>query len=502
MGPAARVGSVGPAELEPLAQEALRRTSFLVIPLIGAASFMMALDRGNLAFAATQMNADLKFDATTYGLAAGIFYAALGPLQVPSAAVGMRVGMRWWLGFITIGWGVVATCTSLVNTAGQLYLCRLLLGAFEAGAAPAMYHILAAYYPTDRLAKPYSAIFVGGQLSLIVSAPLSAALLTLDGVRGLDGWRWLLLIEGLPSILLGLAIWAALPADPLSAWWLPAEQREALHQAVHGAEMADEARVRPSLRKMWATLVATVRQPVAWALTAAGVLWVMCSFSLGAWVPILISNLLNGTALSSATAVGGGKAKSVQATLLSTVPFVTATFAVLANAWHSDRTRERTAHIAVPNLVGGVLLACFGAVARRSVAGGFAIITLSLACAFATQSVFVARAAAIMPASQTAISVGLLNAVCAGLGGFLGPVVTGAVVRQLHSFEFAALAMASVLLASSLILFGVLVWERRGGGGDGSKGKGNGGGSGGGGGGDGKAPDGAGGSGDLEMPRR
>lgn len=111
---------------------------------------MMALDRSSLAFAATQMNPALGFDASVYGLAIGLYFITYGICQVPSAIIGLRVGMRWWFAFITAAWGAVAACFALVRTAGQLYAMRLLLGAFEAGAAPCAFHTLSAFFPEDR----------------------------------------------------------------------------------------------------------------------------------------------------------------------------------------------------------------------------------------------------------------------------------------------------------------------------------------------------------------
>ncbi|KAI8472374.1 MAG: major facilitator superfamily domain-containing protein [Monoraphidium minutum] len=458
--PQAKAGELIAAPNDPLVDKALKRVNWVVPPLVLAANVMMALDRGTLSFAATQMNADLGFDATTFGLAAGIFYITYGICQVPSAAAGLRLGMRWWFGSIIIAWGVVAACTSLVQNAGQLYVMRLLLGAAEAGAAPCSYQLLSTFYPYERSAKPYAAMFVGGQVSGVISAPVAAALLSLNGLHGWEGWRWLFLIEGLPSIAVGLAVWALLPGAPLQAWWLPPEQREALHAAVHGEEGADAARAPPTLRDVARYCGDALSRPLLWVFMAAAFLWVIAAFSLHAWLPIIISNLLNGTVLTSATSVGGGRATSVKATLLSTVPYFFAAISLMAVAWSSDRTGEKTAHVAIPVVLSGAVLSCFGAVARRSAVGGFVILTASLGLAFAGQSTLVARAAGITPPAQAGITLGILNAVCSALGGFTGPLVVGGIIRALHSFEIVAIVMGALLMAAGLIVLGVYVKER------------------------------------------
>jgi ACS family tartrate transporter-like MFS transporter len=288
-----------------------KRVSACVLPLIMAACVMQALDRGALAFAAADLNDELGLSGTQYGLASGLFYLsygerdgcalasslgwrlgnptpltlatqthtrdahATGVFQMPSASIGMQLGMRWWYGLIVLLWGVTASATALVQTAPQvgrgltgvdcihrcalapeqhcpqplvtkphaethdprapqLYAMRLLLGAFEAGASPCAWHVLSAFYPYGRLTKPYATVIMSTAISSAVSGPIAAALLSLHGTKGLSGWRWLFLVEGLPAILVGLAVWGLLPSEPLSAWWLPPRQREALHDAVGG----------------------------------------------------------------------------------------------------------------------------------------------------------------------------------------------------------------------------------------------------------------------------
>lgn len=444
-----------------LVEKALQRASWIVLPIIMAANMMMLIDRGNLAFAAVQMNADLGLDAQSYGLATGVFYLTYGLCQVPSAAVGLRVGMRRWFGAIIVAWGAIAMCTAFVQSAGQLYAVRLLLGAAEAGAAPCAFHIASSYFPYERVSKPISFLFFASQLASVISAPVATGLMSMNGVGGLAGWRWLMIIEGLPSILIGLLVWALLPGHPLQASWLPQEQQEALHTAVHGAAGAEAARRRPTLRDTLVMAKGAVRHPILWVLVTAGMLWVMAAWSLSAWIPVMVSNLLNGTALAAATSVGGGRSTGPRATLLSTVPYAVAALSLVAVAWHSDRCKEKVLHTAAPWMAGGVILACFGAVARRSLPGGFVMLCAAMGLAYGGQSTLCAVAAGITPPAQAAITLGIMNAIIAALGGFIGPFVVGAIVRSLGSFEGATAAMGAFLLGASAIMLGVWAWQRR-----------------------------------------
>ncbi|KAI8468443.1 MAG: major facilitator superfamily domain-containing protein [Monoraphidium minutum] len=444
-------------------QQALKKVSWIVLPLVMASNITLLLDRGSIAFAGPTMNEELGFGPDTFGLASGIFFVTYGLLQVPGAAAGVRLGMRWWLGLITIAWGVAASLTALINTPAQLYALRLLLGAAEASAAPCAWHIFSAFYPFDRLAKPYSTVFFCNQVAFFMAAPLAAGILQMDGVSGISGWRWLFLLEGLPSILVGAAIFAFLPSEPLAAWWLAPHQREVLHAAVHGSR-ADEARQKPTLKAMGAMALDTVKCIPFWIYAAAGVLWVAAAWSFHGWIPVIISNMLKGTALVDATAAGGGRDKSLRATLYSTIPYFCGAAGVLLLAWLADRQARKTLlPVGLSYMLGGALLACFGPVAAVSVPGGLAIMSAANAFAYGGTGVLVARVSGMFPPSHAAISLGILNSITAGLGGFIGPIIVGRLVAALRTFSAVGVVLGCFLIfCGGLVLAAHAVEERLG----------------------------------------
>lgn len=80
---------------------------------------------------------------------------------------------------------------------------------------------------------PFTVVVLSQIISGLLAAPLAAGLMSLDGVAGLKGWQWLFVVEGIPSVLLGMVTFWLLPSHPLwDAWMLTAEEKEMLHLRV------------------------------------------------------------------------------------------------------------------------------------------------------------------------------------------------------------------------------------------------------------------------------
>lgn len=370
---------------------ALRKSSRVLLPLLFFTGLMNTLDRTNLSFAALQMNAQLHISAKEFGLASGLFFIGYGGCMLPSTFMTMRYGARAWYSTITVAWGVVATCNAFIRNAGQLFALRVLLGALEAGSAPSAWHLLAQFYPQDRLAKPYAVMTLCHILSSIIAAPLAAGLLSLHGSGGLAGWQWLFIIEGVPSVAAGLAMLAWLPSHPLSARMLTQQEAAAVHAAVHGSAEAAEAARQPVAWCELALLVwAVIKRPVMWLLVAIGVLWALCSVGLMTWLPIIISNMLAGTITA-----GGGSSSAAshtqRAALLSAIPYIFGGASTLLLAWHADRANERSLHCAAVYVAGGAVLACFVPMYRAGFAAGFVALVVGMMAVFAGQPVMTCR---------------------------------------------------------------------------------------------------------------
>ena len=174
-----------------------RLIPFLMLCYLGA-----YLDRVNVGFAKLQMLNDLRFSETVYGIGAGIFFLGYFLFEVPSNLLLHKVGARNWLARIMLTWAVISACFVFVKSPTTFYVLRFLLGVAEAGFAPGVILYLTYWFPAARRAKALSLFFMAIPLAGIVGGPLSGCIMhAFQGVHGLAGWKWLFILEALPSLV-------------------------------------------------------------------------------------------------------------------------------------------------------------------------------------------------------------------------------------------------------------------------------------------------------------
>jgi len=226
---------------ETLERSTIRAVAWRLLPLIGLGYGIAFIDRLNISFAALQMNRDLHFSASVYGLGAGLFFLSYALLEIPSNLILLRVGARRWIARIMLTWGVIAVGMMFVRTPMQFYVMRFALGAAEAGFFPGVIYYLTLWIPADHRGRAISRFYVAAPLASLVMGSLAGALLGLQGRLGLAGWQWLFLAEGLPAVLISVAFLLWLPDLPTSVGWLSPEQKRWLGDRL----MQDRARTAP-----------------------------------------------------------------------------------------------------------------------------------------------------------------------------------------------------------------------------------------------------------------
>ncbi|MEU6603092.1 MFS transporter [Streptomyces flaveolus] len=403
-----------------------------LIPLIFAGYVLAYLDRINIGFAQLQMKEELGFSAAVYGLGAGLYFATYFLFEVPSNLLMKRIGARLTLSRIMVLWGLTSACMLLVQTPTQFYVMRLLLGAFEAGYAPGVMLYLTYWFPDDRRARVMALFLCGSPIAGALGSPLSGWILQgMDKVAGMGGWQWLFLIEGLPSVVLGVVFFFVLPDGPARAKWLTDGERR---HALGNVEM-DKAPGAPShgfgraLRDVNVYVMA-----LAWFTVVCGIQAV--SF----WMPLMLKD----AGVGSPAEIGAWAA----------IPFVVATVVMILLSRHSDRTGERRWNTAIPCLTGAAALILLS-LAERNL--GLSVLALALlACSvYGAMPILLSIPVRYLAPGARAGGIALINSI--GLsGGFVSPFILGWVKTQTGSINNGLYFMAGLLMIGAVLTLTVI----------------------------------------------
>ena len=406
---------------------ALRKVRTRLVAFLGLLYFAAFVDRVNVSFAAVQMQRDLGFSAKVYGLGAGIFFLGYCLFEVPSNLILHRVGARRWIGRIMITWAVVAGAMAFIKTAAAFYGLRLLLGIAEAGFFPGVLYYLTYWVPARDRARVIGTFMTAIPISTALSGPLSSTILRLDGALGLAGWQWLFLSETLPSLILGFITLRYLPDRPAEASWLTSEERTWLT-----GQLAAERAVAPT--PAYTSVLATLSNPRVLALCAC-----YCGADLGLYgVVFWIPQILFGAGIP-APVVGYAVA----------IPYAVAALGMILWSRHSDRSRERTRHIALASLVGFLGLA-ISAYVHASALLSIIAFTVGVSGTLAMLPIFWTLPAAILRGAAAAGGIALINAV-GNIGSFAGPYAVGWIKQATGSFSWGLIVAAGGVLLSGLI---------------------------------------------------
>ncbi|WP_234943628.1 MFS transporter [Rhizobium rhizogenes] len=405
----------------------MAKVSRRLLPFLFLLFLVNFLDRVNVGFAALQMNQQLGFSPQVFGFGAGIFFLGYTVLEVPSNIVLRRVGARLWLSRISLSWGLVAMATALVQGPLSFYVLRFLLGVAEAGFVPGLLYYLTLWYPPEQRAQAIARVWLATAAAIVLGSPLSAALMTLDGVLGLPGWKWIFLIEGAPAVLLGILGFRVLTNSPETAAWLEPEERTALAASLTaGQGQAASHKV--------SGLVAGLRSPMVWSLSLVFFCMGIGFFGVTIWLPQIVKQL---SGLSN-----------IEVSLVTTIPFAFAAAGMVLNARHSDRTGERRWHLVIPLLVGAIGLG--GSALVPEPLSAFALLCLAAAGLWSAIGVFWALPANLLTGAAAAAGLALINAI-GGISGFVAPYGIGLLRGITPSFSAALLCMSASLMAAAVL---------------------------------------------------
>ena len=210
------------------------------MPLLLLCYVVAYLDRVNVGFAKLQMASDLNLSDTVYEAGAGIFFGYF-LFEVPSNIILHRVGARVWIARIMATWGVISILTMFVTTPTMFYVMRFLLGVAEAGFFPGVILYLTYWYPAHRRGRMTTFFMTAVALSGVIGGPLSGFILkAFDGISGWHGWQWLFLLEGIPSVLVGVVVFLKLDERIEKANWLTDDEKALLTRNVAAEEATED----------------------------------------------------------------------------------------------------------------------------------------------------------------------------------------------------------------------------------------------------------------------
>ncbi|CAK9883830.1 MAG: Putative metabolite transport protein NicT [Candidatus Erwinia impunctatus] len=282
------------------------------------------------------MASDLSLSETAFGLGAGLFFIGYILFEVPSNLMLQRIGARIWIARIMITWGVISAATFLVKTPMQLYILRFLLGVAEAGFLPGVLFYLTKWFPSWRRGRIIALFMIGLPLSSLIGGPLSGWIMShFHDVYGLRGWQWLFLLEGLPSVLLGVITFWLLPDSVQSVSWLSDAEKKAI-QTDLDKDNSTAKEIKHRLRDGLLNLRVLMLGGIDFSI-------LLSANAMGFWMPTFIKH--------------AGTTDIATIGYLTAIPSLAAVLGMLAIGRSSDRMRERRWHIIVPFNTGAIAMA-------------------------------------------------------------------------------------------------------------------------------------------------
>ncbi len=413
----------------------LRKVAVRLLPFLFLLYVVNLIDRTNVGMAKFQMFEEpgrAFIDPKLYGYLAGLFYIGYLLFEVPSNLILLRVGPRVWIARIVVVWGVVSTCMMFVTGPDSYAVLRVLLGVAEAGFFPGIIFYLSQWFPELARGRAVAVFMTGGVIAPMIGNPISGLILRhMDHVAGLDGWKWLFLLEGIPSILLGFVTLWVLPDRPETATWLtPAERGWLIRE-----------RDKTAHEHLPHTFLGTFREPKVWLLIAIYFTISVGENVYGFFAPTLFKRHFPD---ASTDTIG----------FLAAMPYVFALAAMLLVGRHSDRTGERRWHVAGSAFVaacGWLTLAL--AESQPMAVLGMCVTVMGMKSMLPT---FWTIPPAFLRGTAAASGIALINSV-ANVGGFFGPDAFSRLEAETGSQRTGLFLLVGVLILGGLLTLAVRI---------------------------------------------
>jgi ACS family tartrate transporter-like MFS transporter len=417
-------------------KSAMRKIYLRLLPFAIVSYLLAYIDRINASFAALTMRGDLKLSAAEYGFAVGTFYWGYFIFEVPSNVVLEKVGARLWIARIMITWGIFAGLTALVaDFAGwtgfsnpvSLSIIRFLLGAAEAGFFPGIVLYFTYWFPSYHHARIVSGFLVGLPIAVAAGAPVSTALLGLNGLFGLTGWQIMYIAEGVPTVILGLITFFVLTDKPSQAKFLTEEEKSWLV-----AKLASERIAKEAVKKF--TFVEGLYNPKVLLLSLNYFGIVVASLGILFFMPQMIKAI--------------GITDNMTVGWLTMIPYIFGGIGLVSWGYVSDRMGERRW-----NLLGACVVSTIGLIiAGFTIGTWWAIVGLSIAAFgfYGSKGPFWSMPPMFMTGTAAAAAIAWINSI-GNLGGFFGPWYVGVIKDWTDSYAGGIFGLAFLCVLSAIV---------------------------------------------------
>jgi ACS family tartrate transporter-like MFS transporter len=407
-------------------QSAMRKVYLRILPFAVLTYFFCYLDRINVGFAALTMNKDLGLDPAMYGMAAGAFFWGYVLFEVPSNIILEKLGARLWIARIMVSWGIISGLTAFATGPYSFMAIRFLLGLAEAGLFPGFVLYFTYWFPDAHRARINSGFTLALPIAVARAAPVSTALLGLNGLFGLRGWQVMFIFEAIPTVVIGIVAFFYLTDRPSVARWLSAEEKGWLEHTIGDEQRKIEAQHGIGLLRSFF-------DPKVLLLSLNYIGIVTASLGLLLFLPQIIKQL---------------GVSNMQVGWLTMIPYICGAISMVACGWISDHVGDRRWSLFTTCVISVVGLVFAG----MTVGTWWSLVGIVIAAIgfYGTKGPFWSMPTMFLTGPAAASGIAWINSL-GNLGGFFGPTLVGWAKQLTGSFAGGLYALAICALVSAVV---------------------------------------------------
>ena len=412
--------------IQTVEQATMRKVYLRILPFAVLTYFFCYLDRINVGFASLTMNKDLGLDPAWYGMAAGAFFWGYVLFEVPSNIILEKLGARIWIARIMISWGIVSGATAFATGPYSFMAIRFLLGLAEAGLFPGFVLYFTYWFPDRHRARINSGFTLALPIAVASGAPVSTALLGLNGLWGLAGWQVMYIVEAIPTVMIGIAVFFYLTDKPSEARWLHPEERDWLTERMsHERRQIEAHHGFDMLRAFYDPKV------IMLSLNYIGI--VTASLGMLLFLPQIIKEL---------------GVSNMQVGWITMIPYICGAISMVFCGWLSDRLGDRRWSLFTTCVISTLGLV----IAGLTIGTWWSLIGITIAAIgfYGTKGPFWSMPTTFLTGGAAAAGIAWINSL-GNLGGFFGPTLVGWAKNLTGSFAGGLYALALCALVSAAI---------------------------------------------------